>query len=126
MRVRKAESTGTAGRSDQQPADRAGERRVRGGVAVRRGRVWLPHELVAFPDEPAVLGPAAVECPTCGAHWRDDNLSFWEMVRANAAFPDRCLACGGTLPEWRVADVPGEPTGTDRCEDARPAVVPPA
>lgn len=66
------------------------------------GRVWLPGEVVTFDDEPATIGPVAVRCPGCGARWQDEGVAFWEGVRSCGWFPGRCLACGGSLPEWTL------------------------
>ncbi len=66
-------------------------------------RVWLPGRLVQFDDAAPPIAHAAVDCPTCGAHWEDAELSFWENVRRCGWFPGTCLACGGSLPEWSVA-----------------------
>jgi hypothetical protein len=65
-------------------------------------RVWLPGRVVDADGELAALGHAAVGCPTCGAHWEDGDVSFWESVRRQGWFPGTCLACGGSLPEWSV------------------------
>jgi hypothetical protein len=67
-------------------------------------RVWLPTRVVDF-DAPAPLGFALVDCPACGARWEDGSARFWERVRGNGWFPGRCLACGGSLPEWSVIAV---------------------
>jgi hypothetical protein len=66
-------------------------------------RVWLPDRVVDF-DAPAPLRRALVDCPTCGARWDDESARFWERVRGNGWFPGRCLACGGSLPEWSVIE----------------------
>ncbi len=62
-------------------------------------RVWLPGTVVTLDGLPA-LTTAAVDCPTCGAHWEDAAVGFWEMVRENGWFPGACRVCGGSLPEW--------------------------
>lgn len=67
-------------------------------------RVWLPHDVVTFAGDLAAFGAAAVDCPTCGAHWEDDGLAFWETVRRTHWFPAYCLACGGSLPEWTLVE----------------------
>jgi hypothetical protein len=82
---------------------------LRWAPAVGWRRVWLPGRVVTFGD-PAPLGRALVDCPACGARWEDENPRFWERVRSRGWFPPRCLACGGSLPEWTVVlitdDVP--------------------
>ena len=67
-------------------------------------RVWLPGRVVSF-DDPAPLGRALVDCPSCGARWEDGSAPFWERVRGRGWFPPRCLACGGSLPEWTVFEI---------------------
>jgi hypothetical protein len=64
-------------------------------------RVWLPGRVVDLGDELAPLARASVRCPTCGASWEDETVVFWERVRRDGWFPGLCLACGGSLPEWR-------------------------
>jgi hypothetical protein len=64
-------------------------------------RVWLPDQVVDLGRVLAPLARAGVRCPTCGATWEDDTVVFWERVRRNGWFPGVCLACGGSLPEWR-------------------------
>ena len=64
-------------------------------------RAWLPDRVVALDAEPAALTRARVRCPTCGATWEDETVVFWERVRRAGGFPGICLACGGSLPEWR-------------------------
>jgi hypothetical protein len=64
-------------------------------------RVWLPERVVDLADELAALARARVRCPTCGASWEDETVVFWEHVRRDGWFPGVCLACGGSLPEWR-------------------------
>ncbi|WP_354699016.1 hypothetical protein DSM112329_04717 [Paraconexibacter sp. AEG42_29] len=66
-------------------------------------RVWLPARVVDLAGELAACGHAQVTCPTCGARWRDESVDFWAGVRRHGWFPGRCLACGGSLPEWDVA-----------------------
>ncbi len=67
-------------------------------------RGWLPDRVVGLQDALASLGPAAVDCPTGGAHWEDGTVAFWERVRAEGWFPGTCLACGGSLPEWTAQE----------------------
>jgi hypothetical protein len=67
-------------------------------------RVWLPERVVDF-DTPAGLGRALVDCPGCGARWEDGSARFWARVRVNGWFPGRCLACGGSLPEWSAIEI---------------------
>lgn len=70
-------------------------------------RLWLPGQIIDLDDRPALIGCVAVRCPTCSAHWRDAQVEFWEHVREQGAFPGRCMACGGVLPEWElVHDTP--------------------
>jgi hypothetical protein len=64
-------------------------------------RVWLPGRLVDLGGELVPLARASVRCPTCGASWEDETVVFWERVRRDGWFPSLCLACGGSLPEWR-------------------------
>jgi hypothetical protein len=88
--------------------DEAGEAIVAWAALVGFRRVWLPGDVVDV--TPATdLGRAAVDCPTCGAHWEDEDLDFWEVVRDAGAFPGRCRVCGGSLPEWV-----SEPVGAER------------
>jgi hypothetical protein len=79
-------------------------------------RVWLPGRVVDLDrvDE-AVGGPAETTCGTCGLAWRDDTPEFWTQVRRVGAFPGFCLACGASLPEWRVP--------AHRASDAREVAV---
>ena len=72
-------------------------------------RVWLPGRLVALDGASAAIGDATVDCPMCGAHWEDAEVSFWETVRRHGWFPGTCLACGGSLPEWAVEPEPAPP-----------------
>lgn len=65
-------------------------------------RVWLPDDVVDFHDTLAPCGRARVTCPTCHARWTDETVDFWEEVRRDGWFPARCMACGGSLPEWGV------------------------
>jgi hypothetical protein len=83
-------------------------------------RVWLPARVVDFEGHLAQVAAAAVDCPTCGAHWRDGSVDFWERVRATGGFPGTCLACGGSLPEWTVA-ADGEPGAVGAAPWAPPA-----
>jgi hypothetical protein len=69
-------------------------------AVVGHRRVWLPGGVVDLSGELAPLARAGVRCPTCGASWEDDTVVFWERVRRDGWFPGRCLACGGSLPEW--------------------------
>jgi hypothetical protein len=84
---------------------------VRWAAAVGHRRVWLPGALVDL-DAPAALGRARVRCPCCMLEWHDRGIEFWEHVRARRCFPERCLACGGTLPQWTVDRVPTAWTGS--------------
>ena len=77
----------------------AEEALLRWAPTVGYTRVWLPGRVVDF-SEPAPLGRAIVDCPSCGAQWEDGSAHFWARVRANGWFPARCPACGGSLPEW--------------------------
>jgi hypothetical protein len=70
-------------------------------------RVWLRDRVVDLGAVLPDLGRAAVDCPTCGAHWEDGSVAFWEGVRRAGAFPGRCLACGGSLPEWTCPNEQG-------------------
>jgi hypothetical protein len=79
-------------------------------------RVWLPGRVVELAGELATTGVAAVDCPTCGAHWEDGAIAFWEGVRANGWFPATCLACGGSLPEWAPV---GSAAAQDSCDRVR-------
>jgi hypothetical protein len=79
-------------------------------------RVWLPGRVVDLADALAPCATAASDCPTCGAHWEDGALSFWETVRGDGWFPGTCLACGGSLPEWRPVAA-AEPVGDERPMD---------
>ena len=90
----------------------AGDALVRWAAAVGYRRLWLPgavHELDALARP---LDRAHVHCRECGADWDDGTIAFWETVRERGAFPQSCLACGGTLPQWRPSfdsDTPGLP-----------------
>jgi hypothetical protein len=81
------------------PAD-AGEAILRWSATAGYRRVWLPGRVVDLGDALPALGAAAVDCSTCGAHWEDGTVEFWERVRRTGWFPGTCLACGGSLPEW--------------------------
>ena len=70
-------------------------------VAVGYRRAWLPDRVVELDGEPVTLTRARVRCPTCSATWEDETVIFWERVRRAGGFPGICLACGGSLPEWR-------------------------
>jgi hypothetical protein len=65
-------------------------------------RLWLPSRVICFDGVAATVAAAAVTCPTCGLHWRDESARFWARVRADGHFPACCLACNGSLPEWCV------------------------
>jgi hypothetical protein len=65
-------------------------------------RVWLPDQVVDFPDSLVPVGEAEVECPTCGITWTDCSPDFWAGVRRYRYFPGSCLACNGSLPEWQL------------------------
>jgi hypothetical protein len=65
-------------------------------------RIWLPTRVMDLDPAACELGVAATRCPTCHLEWRDETADFWGGVRAAGAFPGYCLACGGSLPEWRV------------------------
>jgi len=73
-------------------------------------RLWLPDSVVAL-EPPPPVGTASVRCPTCTSVWADDSARFWTVVRESGHFPGFCPACGGSLPEWRLARV-AEPRGT--------------
>ena len=66
-------------------------------------RIWLPGLVVDLDAAEAPVGVAETTCRTCGLTWRDDTDAFWASVRKAGAFPGYCLACGASLPEWRVA-----------------------
>jgi hypothetical protein len=84
---------------------------IRWAACVGYRRVWLRDRVVDLGAVLPPLGRAAVDCPTCGAHWEDGSVAFWEGVRRAGAFPGRCLACGGSLPEWSCQNDPssGDP-----------------
>jgi hypothetical protein len=86
-------------------------------------RVWLPGRVVDLDVADAPVGPAETACPTCGLEWRDDTPEFWHGVRRAGAFPGYCLACGGSLPEWRVPPDEGKeaPTGAQEAQDLLPS-----
>jgi hypothetical protein len=86
-------------------------------------RVWLPAGVVDLDVAQAPVGPAATACPTCGLEWRDDTPEFWLGVRSAGAFPGFCLACGGSLPEWRVVAEAGagDPAGAPDAQDLAPS-----
>jgi len=73
-------------------------------------RLWLPDSVVEL-EPPPPVGTATVRCPTCTSVWADDSARFWTVVRESGHFPGFCPACGGSLPEWRLARV-AEPRGT--------------
>ena len=62
-------------------------------------------------EPPPPVGTASVRCPTCTSVWADDSARFWTVVRESGHFPGFCPACGGSLPEWRLAAV-AAPRGT--------------
>ncbi|RKQ90900.1 hypothetical protein C8N24_0715 [Solirubrobacter pauli] len=74
-------------------------------------RVWLPGRVVTLELLPVPLGGASVDCPTCGAHWQDGGVDFWAQVLDRGVFFGRCLACGGSLPEWTPTPSPEADTG---------------
>lgn len=83
--------------ADRRRADRL---LARWAEAVGHTRLWLPDRLVTLdPDRP--LGSAKVECPTCGAGWRDNTPDFWAEVRNSGRFPASCPICNGDLPQWQ-------------------------
>ena len=65
-------------------------------------RVWFPDRVVDLDPCEARRGLAETTCTTCGLEWRDDTDAFWNCVLTGGAFPGSCLACGASLPEWRV------------------------
>lgn len=65
-------------------------------------RVWFPDRVVELDPCEVRRGLAETTCTTCGLEWRDDTDSFWNCVLTGGAFPGSCLACGASLPEWRV------------------------
>lgn len=75
-------------------------------------RVWLPARLVELEASLVPDGAAEVECPTCGTVWSQGSPDFWANLRRLGYFPGSCLACGGSLPEWRatVRCVPDDST----------------
>jgi len=82
-------------------------------------RLWLPDSVVAL-EPPPPVGTASVRCPTCTSVWADDSARFWTVVRESGHFPGFCPACGGSLPEWRLAS-PGAPRGGAAGRRAGPA-----
>jgi hypothetical protein len=62
--------------------------------------LWLPDRLVKLEIDPNRLGAASTHCPTCGAHWTQDDPAFWAEVLRHGYFPDTCNYCGCALPEW--------------------------
>jgi len=82
-------------------------------------RLWLPDSVVAL-EPPPPVGTASVRCPTCTSVWADDSARFWTVVRESGHFPGFCPACGGSLPEWRLAR-PGAPRGGAAGRRAGPA-----
>ena len=73
-------------------------------------RLWLPDSVLEL-EPPPPVGTATVRCPTCTSVWADDSARFWTVVRESGHFPGFCPACGGSLPEWRLARA-GAPRGT--------------
>ena len=65
-------------------------------------RAWLPDRVVELDPCDVDRGLAETTCTTCGLEWRDDTDGFWNCVLAGGAFPGSCLACGASLPEWRI------------------------
>ena len=82
-------------------------------------RLWLPDSVVEL-EPPPPVGTASVRCPTCTSVWADDSARFWTVVRESGHFPGFCPACGGSLPEWRLAS-PGAPRGGAAGRRAGPA-----
>jgi len=82
-------------------------------------RLWLPDSVVEL-EPPPPVGTASVRCPTCTSVWADDSARFWTVVRESGHFPGFCPACGGSLPEWRLAR-PGAPRGGAAGRRAGPA-----
>ena len=82
-------------------------------------RLWLPDSVVEL-EPPPPVGTASVRCPTCTSVWADDSVRFWTVVRESGHFPGFCPACGGSLPEWRLAR-PGAPRGGAAGRRAGPA-----
>jgi hypothetical protein len=73
-------------------------------------RLWLADSVVEL-EPPPPVGTATVRCPTCTSVWADDSARFWAVVRDSGHFPGFCPACGGSLPEWRLASA-AAPRGT--------------
>lgn len=69
-------------------------------VGIRR--VWLPDDVIEVPEEEGPLGEASVKCPGCDMEISADGLDFWLQVRRGGAFPNRCAACGSTMPQWSI------------------------
>ena len=82
-------------------------------------RLWLPDSVVEL-EPPPPVGTASVRCPTCTSVRADDSARFWTVVRESGHFPGFCPACGGSLPEWRLAR-PGAPRGGAAGRRAGPA-----
>ena len=78
-------------------------------------RVWLPDRVIDLDPAEADVGLAETSCRTCGLEWRDDSEAFWSTVRTAGAFPGFCLACGSSMPEWRVV-VPARPPARGKLE----------
>jgi hypothetical protein len=72
-------------------------------VVVGYRRVWLPEQVVDVGDSLVPETEAEVTCPTCGVTWSDGSPDFWAGVRRYGYFPGVCMACNGSLPEWRLA-----------------------
>ena len=65
-------------------------------------RVWMPERVVDLDPGAEPIGLAETTCRCCRLLWRDDSDDFWHGVRQAGAFPGFCMACGASLPEWRV------------------------
>lgn len=71
-------------------------------LATGHARVWFRDELRDLTDAIPPSGDVYVFCGTCTARWVENDVEFWETVRAYGGFPTTCPACGGTLPQWTV------------------------
>lgn len=80
--------------------DQAKDVIVNWALATGYARVWFRDELCDLTDVLPPTGRVSVSCPTCSAHWAENDLEFWEAVREHGGFPNMCPACGGTLPQW--------------------------
>ena len=69
--------------------------------ALGYGRVWLPGRVVAFEDPLPPIGNASVRCPTCGAHWQDGGVDFWQYVLERGVFPGRAWPAAARCPNGR-------------------------